>query len=191
MAETENGSPSAVTLSLQEKDAAVKAQLDVLAKRFPRALRFDPNESGLDRFKQRMIQEPLVPIGALATVGVFSMMVRSSQRGDSRQTQLWMRGRVAVQGLTVIAVVVGMYRVQQDTIAYNAELDKIREDYEDVKKRLERADFEERLKQAELAYEQEKGLYSSWKGKKAQAQVETPTAPAASSWYHYLGWPRK
>ncbi|KAF8918830.1 hypothetical protein CPB85DRAFT_1451975 [Mucidula mucida] len=127
----------------------------------------DPNESVGHRFWSRMKREPLIPAGALLTAFVFCGIVYHSNNRNTRQVQLWMRYRVAAQGLTVCAVVLGMYRLQQDTLEYNKKVENIRGQLEDADKvAKQRAEFEERMREAEEAHEAEQGLRNRWrKGK--------------------------
>lgn len=46
--------------------------------------------------------------GCLATVGALVYGLRSFQQGDTNKSQLFMRGRIAAQGFTVVALVVGV-----------------------------------------------------------------------------------
>ncbi|EFO83333.1 hypothetical protein CRE_07917 [Caenorhabditis remanei] len=71
---------------------------------------------------QKALNNPLVPLGMLATTGcliglflsqiftkteIFSGMMVATLRRSSRDAQLFMRGRVVAQGLTVAALVGG------------------------------------------------------------------------------------
>ncbi|KAJ2731248.1 Respiratory supercomplex factor 1, mitochondrial [Coemansia sp. BCRC 34962] len=64
----------------------------------------------IDRFKQ----EPLVPIGAGATIAAFLYAAHGTYRGNFKQAQWGMRSRVALQGLTVCALVgYGLYNTAE------------------------------------------------------------------------------
>lgn len=56
---------------------------------------------------RRFKEEPLIPIGALATVAAFTGAYRAMRRGDHHQVQRMFRARVAAQAFTVVAMVVG------------------------------------------------------------------------------------
>ena len=173
---------------------SAQQQLDALAIQYPRALRVIPGESHGQRLKQRMKQEPLIPlgmpaftpkvhstnfsVGLFSTVAVFCGMVYHSRRGNSRQVQLWMRYRIASQGLTVCAIVWGMYRIKQDTLEYNKGLEMVRDQV--AAEKTEKSAFEERLQQAEAAYEAESGLRTSRK--------KSDNQQPSKRWYHYLSW---
>lgn len=58
-------------------------------------------------------EQPLIPIGALTTVGFLLAGLRSLKAGNKAQSQLMMRGRVAAQGLTVVAIYFGIQAVNK------------------------------------------------------------------------------
>lgn len=64
-------------------------------------------------------QNPLVPIGLFATIGFLTNGFRQMIKGDVVQQQYMMRGRVAAQGFTVMALVGGMLIAQRRSINEN------------------------------------------------------------------------
>ncbi|KAJ2763588.1 Respiratory supercomplex factor 1, mitochondrial [Coemansia nantahalensis] len=50
-------------------------------------------------------EEPLVPLGVLATIGAFLYASQGIYRNNTKMTQWGMRGRVVMQGLTLLALV--------------------------------------------------------------------------------------
>lgn len=67
-----------------------------------------PMESGWDKMKRRCREEPLVPIGCLATAGVLVGGLASFRRAaDAATQQKFMRMRVIAQGATVVAMALG------------------------------------------------------------------------------------
>ncbi|KAG8761096.1 Respiratory supercomplex factor 1, mitochondrial [Serendipita sp. 396] len=62
------------------------------------------NETFSDKAKRKIKEEPLVTIGAIATVGALLMATRQFRRGDRRSMNHWLRFRVAAQGFTVLAI---------------------------------------------------------------------------------------
>jgi small basic protein len=54
------------------------------------------------------IEQPLIPIGVIATLGFLFGGLRAMKAGNKAQSQMMMRGRVAAQGLTVVAIYIGI-----------------------------------------------------------------------------------
>ncbi|KAJ2778441.1 Respiratory supercomplex factor 1, mitochondrial [Coemansia javaensis] len=66
----------------------------------------------------KLREEPLVPLGVAATVAAFLYASWGIHRNNTRMTQWGMRGRVAMQGLTLVALVgYGLYGAR----SYNAQ----------------------------------------------------------------------
>lgn len=61
-----------------------------------------------DRMKNKIVSNPFVPIGMLATVGALGMGLNAMRTGERRKSQLMMRARVICQGLTIVAILVGI-----------------------------------------------------------------------------------
>lgn len=66
-------------------------------------------ESFTEKTYRKFYNEPLVPIGALITVGFLTFGLKAFRKGDKKQAQMMMRWRVAAQGLTVAAMCIGAY----------------------------------------------------------------------------------
>lgn len=64
-------------------------------------------------FKEKTLRKakenPFVPIGCLGTAGALIYGLRAFHRGETRQSQLMMRGRIFAQGFTVVALVIGVF----------------------------------------------------------------------------------
>lgn len=67
-----------------------------------------PPETMGEKLKRKVKQNPIVPIGALATVGALTYGLFSFIRGDTKIQQYMMRARVAAQGGTIVAVAAGV-----------------------------------------------------------------------------------
>ncbi|RLN43715.1 hypothetical protein BBJ28_00015996 [Nothophytophthora sp. Chile5] len=67
-----------------------------------------PNETGWEKMKRRVREEPLVPLGCAATAVVLIGGLASFGRAaDARTQQKFMRMRVVAQGATVVAMALG------------------------------------------------------------------------------------
>ncbi|GAB9465017.1 hypothetical protein Gpo141_00002437 [Globisporangium polare] len=67
-----------------------------------------PLETGWEKMKRRVAEEPLVPLGCLLTAGVLVGGLRSFQRAaDAKTQQRYMRARVVAQGATVVVMALG------------------------------------------------------------------------------------
>mmetsp|Transcript_27101 Transcript_27101/g.42540 ORF Transcript_27101/g.42540 Transcript_27101/m.42540 type:complete len:100 (-) Transcript_27101:447-746(-) len=64
-------------------------------------------ESFFDKFSRKCIEEPLVPIGALATVGFLTGGLVSFRNGKAALSQKMMRGRIVAQAATVLVLMSG------------------------------------------------------------------------------------
>ncbi|KAG5682721.1 hypothetical protein PVAND_012055 [Polypedilum vanderplanki] len=82
-------------------------------------------ESAKEKFIRKFKQNPLVPIGCLATAGALSFGLYSFQKGERRMSQMMMRARILAQGFTVAALVVGViYTLRNDAFKENKESKK-------------------------------------------------------------------
>ncbi|XP_030841509.1 HIG1 domain family member 2A, mitochondrial-like [Strongylocentrotus purpuratus] len=64
-------------------------------------------------FREKLIkklkQNPFVPIGCLATAGALTYGLVMFKRGNTAKSQTMMRARVAAQGFTIAAILVGVF----------------------------------------------------------------------------------
>ncbi|CAB1419658.1 unnamed protein product [Pleuronectes platessa] len=67
------------------------------------------DETFKEKLSRKTKENPFVPIGCLATAGALIFGLRSFQQGKTRQSQLLMRGRIAAQGFTVVAIIIGVF----------------------------------------------------------------------------------
>lgn len=69
--------------------------------------------SVLDKMIMRSKQQPLVPLGCLATTAAVIMAAKGVRTGDAPKAQFWFRWRVGLQGATLLALVFGSYYFDQ------------------------------------------------------------------------------
>jgi hypothetical protein len=60
------------------------------------------------KIKRMFTEQPLIPFGATVTLGFLLAGLTSMRSGDKARSQWMMRGRVAAQGFTVIAIYFGI-----------------------------------------------------------------------------------
>ncbi|ETM44915.1 hypothetical protein L914_09890 [Phytophthora nicotianae] len=89
-------------MSIQNQNV-IPAKLDKATK-----MNAFPMETGWQKMKRRCQEEPLVPLGCLATAGVLMGGLASFRRAaDAATQQKFMRLRVLAQGATVVAMALG------------------------------------------------------------------------------------
>uniref|UniRef100_A0A1L8DZU5 Putative hig1 domain family member 2a mitochondrial n=1 Tax=Nyssomyia neivai TaxID=330878 RepID=A0A1L8DZU5_9DIPT len=94
-------------MSEQEKKEQEEMELQwiQLKKDFKSTLAGEPTK---DKMIRKIKENPLVPIGCLATAGALTYGLWNFRRGNQRTAQLMMRTRIIAQGLTVVALMVGV-----------------------------------------------------------------------------------
>jgi len=127
----------------------------------------DPFETWSEKFRRKFNENPWVPLGCLATCGALVMSAVKMRAGKSKSMNYWLRARVGLQGVTLVALVAGSMALQKQKNAQISDLgidaaelprnEATTELSREKKKILEQREFEERLKAAELASEQEQG----------------------------------
>ncbi|KAK5644354.1 hypothetical protein RI129_005654 [Pyrocoelia pectoralis] len=65
-------------------------------------------ETMLDKMKRKTKENPFVPIGCVATAAALSYGLWAFRQGRPKMSQRMMRLRVAAQGFTIIAFVIGL-----------------------------------------------------------------------------------
>ncbi|XP_047408944.1 HIG1 domain family member 2A-like [Sciurus carolinensis] len=61
-----------------------------------------------ENFLRKTRENPMVPIGCLGTAAALSCGLYCFHRGHSQRSQLMMRTRIAAQGFTVAAILLGL-----------------------------------------------------------------------------------
>jgi len=130
----------------------------------------DSLETWTEKFSRKFKENPWVPLGCLATCGALVMSAVKMRAGQSRSMNYWLRARVVLQGVTVVALVAGSMALQKQKNAQISDLgidtadgglprnEAVTELSKEKKRILEQQAFEERLKDAEAAAEQEQGM---------------------------------
>ncbi|KAI5705638.1 HIG1 domain family member 2A, mitochondrial isoform X2 [Diaphorina citri] len=65
-------------------------------------------ETGTEKLIRKFKENPLVPIGCVATSAALGVGLYSMKLGDRRLSQMMMRTRVVAQGFTVLALTGGL-----------------------------------------------------------------------------------
>lgn len=115
-------------------------------------------------------EEPLVPLGVLATTGALTMAILSFRKRQSWNMQYWMRARVAAQAFTVGAMCVYYYNTKPGEVEKTRHLDEVSAKREQ-RENKDRQEFLTRLKGAE---DQWKADYVECAERKGE---EGPTTP--------------
>ncbi|EXJ75849.1 uncharacterized protein A1O5_00356 [Cladophialophora psammophila CBS 110553] len=95
-------------------------------------------ESRFQKLWRKLRQEPLIPLGCVATCYALYMATKSIRAGDHHQTNRMFRARIYAQGFTLVAVVAG-------SIFYKDE-------------RMRRKEFESKVEEKKNAEKREKWL---------------------------------
>lgn len=62
-----------------------------------------------EKVKRNCIQQPLVPFGCLLTCGALALSARATKRGDAKAANRMFVWRVALQSLTLVALIGGSW----------------------------------------------------------------------------------
>ncbi|KAK7678065.1 hypothetical protein QCA50_019006 [Cerrena zonata] len=107
-----------------------------------------PGESFISMVSRKSKENPLVPLGTVATCFALFMAFQNTRRGNSKTMNYWLRARIGAQFFTVVALVGGTYYINNQNSAKKAQ-----EEAEAAAEReREKLAFEERLKAAEEAH---------------------------------------
>ncbi|KZV96011.1 hypothetical protein EXIGLDRAFT_734101 [Exidia glandulosa HHB12029] len=143
-------------------------------------------ESWGEKGFRKMKQQPLVPLGILATCIAFFGAAKTMNRKGVEKAQFnrWLRFRVIAQGATVAACVAGSYVFGKEAKRKKALEDEMNKQ-RDVER--ERARFQESLARAEELQKQEDDAVQQ-KPPTADALRTPPPQNPNSTWW---GWWRK
>ncbi|GMF00443.1 unnamed protein product [Ambrosiozyma monospora] len=116
--------------------------------------------SPIEKIIFRSKQQPLVPLGCLGTCVAVAMAAKGVRTGNPKGAQVWFRWRVALQGLTIVALVAGSYIYDRQTKSVEKSEEELAIEKARMREKLwieelERRDEEikERQRRAQLARE--------------------------------------
>ncbi|ESK92073.1 yml030w-like protein [Moniliophthora roreri MCA 2997] len=133
-------------------------------------------------------ENPIVPIGALATTIALIMASRNLRSRNSKSFQYWLRARVGFQLLTILAVCGGIYQFGQSNLEENIRAqEQIRAEM-NRKAQMEREGFDERMRAAEEAQRQDDALL---KAARMKVQAQENKEGEGKGWWSSLGWTSK
>lgn len=108
-------------------------------------------ENRWKKFKRRLIEEPLIPLGCAATCWALFEAGRSIRSGDKEKTNRMFRRRIYAQGFTLVAVYVGSLYWDSDR--------KRRKEYTGlVKEKKDKERHEKWIRELEIRDEEEQEL---------------------------------
>jgi len=70
---------------------------------------FVQQETPVEKTKRKFYENPFIPIGCGLTAGALGYGLWSFRKGNRKMSQNMMRLRVAAQGFTIVALMVGMF----------------------------------------------------------------------------------
>ncbi|XP_016998597.1 HIG1 domain family member 2A, mitochondrial [Drosophila takahashii] len=71
-------------------------------------------ETTKEKLQRKIKENPLVPLGCLATTAALTAGLYNFRTGNRKMSQLMMRTRIAAQGFTVLALVAGVVMTYTD-----------------------------------------------------------------------------
>ncbi|KAH8321136.1 hypothetical protein KR074_010598 [Drosophila pseudoananassae] len=71
-------------------------------------------ETTKEKLQRKIKENPLVPIGCLATTVALTAGLYNFRTGNRKMSQLMMRSRIAAQGFTVLALIMGVVMTYSD-----------------------------------------------------------------------------
>ncbi|KAF9781308.1 hypoxia induced protein conserved region-domain-containing protein [Thelephora terrestris] len=144
-------------------------------------------EKALRKFKQ----QPLVPLGALATTFTLLMAANKLRKRQSKDMNYWLRARVIAQGFTIAAVVAGAWMMGRT----KPQIDQSAREQDEMLATLQkRREFEERLKNAEENHRREQEILNAPPSEGSSTpevrdiNAQSPQLPQTSSTWNPLRW---
>ncbi|RMZ87773.1 hypothetical protein DV736_g4999, partial [Chaetothyriales sp. CBS 134916] len=112
-------------------------------------------ESRFQKFTRKIVQEPLIPLGCLATSYALYQASKSIRQGNPVRTNKMFRARIYAQGFTLVAIVVGSFFYRDERMKRRGGEEKLEEQRQREKKdkwvrELELRDEEDRRWRARI-----------------------------------------
>jgi len=146
----------------------------------------DPLETWSSKFKRKFTENPWVPIGCFLTCGALVMSAYKLRQGRSKEMNHWLRARVALQGATIVALVWGsmeMKKIRDEKEVGGVEQNESVLEQARLAREKERQDFDERLREAERATEEEERILGRKNGSiQPVTSSDGAAKPTKSSW---------
>lgn len=92
------------------------------------------NEGRANKLWRKLRQEPLIPLGCVATCYALYMASKSIRAGDHNQTNRMFRARIYAQGFTLVAIVAGSIFYQDERLK-RKKFEKVVEEKKQLEKR--------------------------------------------------------
>ncbi|XP_075676464.1 HIG1 domain family member 2A, mitochondrial-like isoform X2 [Dermatophagoides pteronyssinus] len=70
---------------------------------------YSKTETFFQKAKRRTLENPIAPLGFIGACGFLGFGLRALNRGDSRQQQFMMRGRVIAQAIGIGSIMIGLW----------------------------------------------------------------------------------
>lgn len=81
----------------------------------------------MTKFKRLWLEQPLVPIGLITTIGFLVAGLTSMRAGNKIRSQMMMRGRILAQGFTLVAMLVAFQSLNSPQTSKTPTVDNSKE----------------------------------------------------------------
>ncbi|RMZ77079.1 hypothetical protein DV737_g4568, partial [Chaetothyriales sp. CBS 132003] len=126
------------------------------------------DESRFQKFTRKIVQEPLIPLGCLATSYALYQASKSIRQGNPVRTNKMFRARIYAQGFTLVAIVAGSFFYRDERMKRRAGEEKLEEQRQREKK-------DKWLRELEVRDEEDR----RWRARIEQAEREASLAASS------------